>query len=247
LIDVAFTRAEVRPAQTAVVIDVLRASSTITHALASGYRRVLAVDDVERAATLRTPGRVLAGERACERPPGFDLGNSPQATDPPQGEELVLATTNGAPAIVAAADVAEDVLVGCLLNLEAVCAAIGARDVLLVCAGADGRAGVDDLYVAGRISARLPGPRTDAALIAERVADAQPRALAALAAGAAARALRRVGLHDDVAFCAQESITRVVPRLTATFGGVVILRGEQIEQDHWITPNNVLDLSVYPG
>ena len=243
MIDVAFTRAELRPAKVAVVIDVLRASSTITHALASGYRRVLAVDDVERAAGLRTPGRVLAGERGCEAPPGFDLGNSPQGTDPPLGEELVLATTNGAPAVVAAAQEADDVLVGCLLNLDAVCAAIGARDVALMCAGTDGRAGIDDVYVAGRISALLSGPRTDAALIAEAVAGAYPRPLAALAAGTGARALRRVGLDEDIAFCAQESTTTVVPRLTASFAGVVILRGDtqHIEQNQWSSPNNVLD------
>ncbi|MBA3328648.1 MAG: 2-phosphosulfolactate phosphatase [Solirubrobacterales bacterium] len=242
-IDVAFTRAEVRPAETAVVIDVLRASTTITHALSCGYRRVLVVDDVDAAAALSAPGRVLAGERSCERPPGFDLGNSPQGTDPPLGEELVLATTNGAPAIVAAAHEADDVLVGCLLNLEAVCAAIGERDVLLLCAGTDGRAGIDDVYVAGRISASLAGPRSDAALIAERVAGAHPEALPAIGAGTAASNLREVGLQEDIAFCAQESITSLVPRLTASSAGIAILRAESpcIEDELWVSRNTVLD------
>ena len=69
MIDVAFTRADLRPADVAVVIDVLRATSTATQALAAGYRSVLCVESVEVALTLRGPGRVLAGERRCVRPP----------------------------------------------------------------------------------------------------------------------------------------------------------------------------------
>jgi hypothetical protein len=62
----------------------------------------------------------LAGERQCVKPPGFDQGNSPRETLDRRGEELVLATTNGAPAIVAAAASAPTVLLACLLNLDAV-------------------------------------------------------------------------------------------------------------------------------
>lgn len=246
MIDVAFTRAEVRSAQVAVVIDVLRASSTITLALASGYRRVLVADALEGAEALRGPGRVLAGERECERPPGFDLGNSPQGTDPPQGEELVLATTNGAPTIVAAAAEAEDVLVGCLLNLDAVCAAIGERDVLLVCAGTDGASSIEDLYGAGRVSALLSGSRTDSALIAERVAASYSSAGDGIGAGAGARNLREVGLDADIAVCAQESVTDVVPKLTATFSGGAALTaaGKSIDEAQSISPDNVLDATA---
>lgn len=224
MIDVAFTRAEARPAGVAVVIDVLRATSTITWALAGGYRRVLAADAIGRAEGLRRPGRVLAGEHRCDRPPGFDLGNSPAGVAPPRGEDLVLATTNGAPAIVAAAEHAGEVLAGCLLNLDAVCAAIPAgEDLLLLCAGTDGRTGIDDVYVAGRIAARLPGARTDAALVAQAVARAHQCAGDALAAGAAARALKRAGLGADVAFCARESLTAIVPRVSGTADGVAVL------------------------
>src|SRR5215210_7390133 len=106
MIDAAFLGAHVRPAHTAVVIDVLRASSTITLALASGYERVLVAGSIEEAGTLRADGRVLAGEVNCAPAPGFDLGNSPEETLSPRGRELVLATTNGAPALVAAAEAA---------------------------------------------------------------------------------------------------------------------------------------------
>jgi 2-phosphosulfolactate phosphatase len=119
VIDVAFTRAELRAADVAVVVDVLRATSTATQALASGYRRVLCAETIERALELRGPGRVLAGERHCIKPPGFDLGNSPTDTLERRGDELVLATTNGAPTIVAATGHAPRVLLACLLNLSA--------------------------------------------------------------------------------------------------------------------------------
>jgi len=97
VIDVALTGDGARTADVAVVIDVLRATSTATQALAAGYRRVLCVGSIERAAQLRTGDRVLAGEQRCVKPPGFDQGNSPREALDRRGEELVLATTNGAP------------------------------------------------------------------------------------------------------------------------------------------------------
>jgi 2-phosphosulfolactate phosphatase len=206
------------------VIDVLRATSTITLALASGYERVLVAGSIDEATALRTPQRTLAGEVGCARAPGFDLGNSPEETLEPRGAELVLATTNGAPAIVAAAKAADDVLVASLLNLDAVCAQLAGReDVLLVCAGTDGRVSMEDVYLAGRISAELDGDRTDAARIAEALAAAYPNAIDALQASGGAIGLRREGLESDIAFCAQESIVDVVPRVARTVDGVAII------------------------
>lgn len=225
MIDVTFLGTDVRPAGTAVVIDVLRATSTITLALASGYERVLVAGSVDAATALRADGRTLAGEVGCARAPGFDLGNSPEETLAPRTTDLVLATTNGAPAIVASAAVAQDVLVASLLNLRAVCEQLAGRDddVLLVCAGTDGRVSIEDVYLAGRISAALEGPRSDAAHVAESVAAAYPTALAALQASGGAVGLRREGLESDIAFCAQESIVDVVGRLTATVEGAAVV------------------------
>jgi 2-phosphosulfolactate phosphatase len=225
MIDVAFLGADVRPAATAVVIDVLRATTTITLALESGYERVLVAGSIEQAEGLRADGRVLAGERDCERPPGFDLGNSPEDTTTPLGPELILATTNGAPAIVGAVAVCDEVLLACLSNEDAVIEALSSRsgDILLVCAGTNGNVTVEDTYLAGRLSARLDGPRTDAALIAEAVAAAYPEPIEALEVSAGAEQLRIVGLGSDVAFCAQESITAVVPRVARTLGDAAVL------------------------
>jgi 2-phosphosulfolactate phosphatase len=229
VIDVAFTGDGVSAADVAVVIDVLRATSTATQALAAGYRRVLCVGSVEGASQLRSPGRVLAGERQCVKPPGFDQGNSPRETLDRRGEELVLATTNGAPAIVAAAASAPTVLLACLLNLDAVVMELlrredpQAADLQIVCSGTDGAVALEDVYVAGRVIARLRGPRTDAALVAEALPRAFPTPLEALAASADAAALRAAGLTSDIADCARESKLDVVPAVVSTSAGVAIV------------------------
>jgi 2-phosphosulfolactate phosphatase len=224
MIDVALTPAQARPADLAVVVDVLRATSTATQALAAGYRAVICVDSIDQARGLRGPGRVLAGERRCTMPAGFDQGNSPGDAARRRGQELVLATTNGTPAVVTAAQNASTVVLACLLNLEALLAELrrAGPDVQIVCAGTNGVAALEDVYVAGRISAALPGPRSDAALVAEAVARAYPTALEALADNANARILLAEGLDGDIEYCARESTLAVVPRVTWTAPGLAI-------------------------
>lgn len=204
------------------MVDVLRATSTIVRALAVGYRRVLCVETIERALALRTSDRVLAGERGGLPPPEFDFGNSPAAIEARGAEELVLATTNGSPTIVRAAAAADTVLIGALINLEAVLERVaeGAGDVLIVCSGTDGRFALEDGYVAGRLSTALAGERSDAALAAECVARAPGSALETLSASADARALDGVGLAADVEWCARESVEHVVPQVETVDQGV---------------------------
>ena len=227
MIDVAFTRAEVRPATVAVMIDVLRASSSIIQALASGYQQVLCADSIERARELRAPGRVLAGEHELVAPDDFELGNSPAGFERPLADEVVLATTNGAPTLVDATCVADQVLVGALLNLDAVIAALGdEEDVQLVCAGTKGRLGLEDVYVAGRIALRLAGPRNDAARTAECVAAHYSQAIEALSDSEDARALAEVGLQDDVEACAQESVIDAVPEAAIGAPGVALVTAD---------------------
>jgi 2-phosphosulfolactate phosphatase len=223
VIDVAFTRSELHAADVAVVIDVLRATSTVGEALAAGYRSVICVDSVDRAACLRAPGRVIAGEQRCVPPPGFDQGNSPREAMTLRGDVLVLATTNGAPAIVAAASCARRVLIASLLNLDAVVEALRAfsqLEVQIVCAGTDGAPALEDSYLAGRICASLPGERTDAALIAEAVARGYATPLDALAASTDAGRLTAAGLGADIAHCAQESRLASVPRVVSAAGAI---------------------------
>jgi hypothetical protein len=138
-VHVAFTPAETAAIPTAIVVDVIRATSTIVQAVASGYRRVLCCAEIEEAKALRDElgNAVLAGERKGQPIPGFDLGNSPLEFLEPRAETLVLTTTNGTRAIVEAASRCDLVLVGSLLNLDAVATAAAERgkDVEIVCAG----------------------------------------------------------------------------------------------------------------
>ena len=225
MIDVAFIGTDVRPASIAVVIDVLRATSTITMALSSGYERVLVAGGIDHARELRAAGQVLAGEVECEMPEGFDLGNSPEETREPKGPELILATTNGAPAIVSAAESCDVVLAASLLNFDAIVAELAQAggDILLVCAGTNGSITLEDVYLAGRISVALEGDRTDAARVAEAVAASYDKPLDALDASAGSVGLYAAGLDRDIAFCAQESITTAVPRLVSMTDGVPVL------------------------
>jgi 2-phosphosulfolactate phosphatase len=218
-VHVAFTPAEVERVPTAVVVDVLRATSTIAQALAAGYRRVLCCAEIEEARELR--GRlgdaVLAGERRAAAIEGFDLGNSPRDFVEAYAETLVLTTTNGTRAIVAAANHAETVLLGSLLNLEAVAAAAreAGTDVEVVCAGVDGRFTLDDAYCAGRVVDLLDGGRSDAAEAAARLAASFPTALDGLRAS---ENPFHEELGDDVDWCARESVLDVVPRLARMDG-----------------------------
>ena len=237
MIDVAFTRAEIRPAAVAVVIDVLRASSSVVQALAGGYERVLCCESIERAEQLRGPDRVLAGERDCLPPPGFDLGNSPSGFATPLAREVVLATTNGAPTLVAAANAAERVVVAAMSNLQAVVAAVGDADVQLVCAGTDGRPGLDDTYVAGRIAELLKGDRTDGALMAQSLVALYATPLAALEASQAARNLLAVDLDSDVEACAQDSVFDIAPVVTRVGDGMVeVTRGDLAKDNSPVMP-----------
>jgi 2-phosphosulfolactate phosphatase len=225
-VDVCFTPREIPPVEVAIVVDVLRATSTIAQALAVGYRRVVCCRSVATARELRAHGRVLAGERASVRVPDFELGNSPVAlaTAGRRGEEVVLATTNGSPAVVAAARAAERVLVAGLLNLAAVVSAVPAgAAVAIVCSGTDGRPALEDVYVAGRLVEAVGGVPSDTARIAERVASGYATPLEPLALSEAATRLHATGQGRDIAWCARESVLKLVPEVWSTQDGAAVV------------------------
>jgi 2-phosphosulfolactate phosphatase len=218
-VHVAFTPAEATAVPTGIVVDVLRASSTIVQALESGYRRVLCCAEVEQAQALRKEleDAVLAGERQALRIEGFDFGNSPQDFLEPKAETLILTTTNGTRAIVEAAADCDVVFVGSLLNLERVASAARERgeDVEVVCAGVDGQFALDDAYCAGRIAELLRGERTDGAEAAVRIARSFPTAEDAFRASVNPH--NRI-IEEDLAWCARENAASVVPRFAAMHG-----------------------------
>src|SRR5256885_5472033 len=100
-IHVAFTPVETGPAPIGVVVDVLRATSTIAQALASGYERILCCAEIEQARALRReiPDSLVGGERDAVRIEGFDVGASPREVLESRATTLILSTTNGTRAI----------------------------------------------------------------------------------------------------------------------------------------------------
>jgi 2-phosphosulfolactate phosphatase len=222
-IHVAFTPAEEVSAPVGIVVDVLRATSTMTQALAAGYRRVLCCSEVDEARGIAVAeGRaVLAGERGTVRVDGFDFGNSPREFLEPVADTVVLTTTNGTRLLLAAAARCELVLVGSLLNLEAVVgAAVGAGsdDVAVLCAGVQGELAMDDAFCAGRLAAALGGQPTDSAAAAIRLAGSFATNEEGLGTSQSARNLHASGLDDDISWCARESVLDVVPRFSRMVG-----------------------------
>jgi 2-phosphosulfolactate phosphatase len=221
-VHVAFTPAEELNAQVAIVVDVLRATSTITQALAHGYGRVLCCAEVEEARAIASAeGGLLAGERATVRIEGFDFGNSPaELLARPPAATLVLTTTNGTRLLLSAAARCDRVYVGSLLNLDAVAAtaANGAEEVGVLCAGVVGELALDDAYCAGRIAEALGGERTDSAEAAIRLAATFPSPEEGLGASKSAGNLRRSGLDADIAYCARVSTLDVVGRFSRMVG-----------------------------
>jgi 2-phosphosulfolactate phosphatase len=229
-LDVLLTQGEQMPAdvarRTVVVIDVLRASSTMVEALASGARALYPVAEVEEALRLaHTLGRdevLLCGERRALPIEGFDLGNSPGdfTADRVGGKLLVMTTTNGTGAAIAAS-AAGRVIVGSWLNLTAVVndlARTGAEPVFL-CSGREHRFGLEDAVLAGTMAAALM-ERSDAdwelndgAMAALAMALRYPDPDELLRETAAGKQLVESGLREDLAFCALTDRHDVVPVL----------------------------------
>jgi 2-phosphosulfolactate phosphatase len=216
---VAFTPAEAAEAQLGIVVDVMRATSTIAQALAAGYRRVLCCAEIDNALALKAElgdEAITGGEREAKRIEAFDAGASPREFREPQAETLILSTTNGTRSIVTAAEACDDVVLGSLLNLAAVSSHARERgeDVTVLCAGYKGAFAIDDAYCAGRIVRLVGGDRTDAGIAAEVIAERFPTPLD----GINARTYGPPGLEEDIAWCAQESLLDVVPRFTRMVG-----------------------------
>jgi 2-phosphosulfolactate phosphatase len=224
-VDVAFTPDEPTAAPVAIVVDVMRATSTIAQALAAGYPRVFAAAGIDEARAVRDElgEGLLGGERNALKIEGFDVGASPREFVEPSDVPLIFSTTNGTRAILAAAQRAETVLLGSLLNLSAVARAAGesGEDVVVVCAGFQGRFALDDAYCGGRIVAELDAERGDGAKAAALVAEAYPDPVD----GIKARTYGPPGLEDDLAFVARVNVLNVVPRLTGMVAGAAEIRG----------------------
>jgi len=229
-LETCFTAAEVDPAaiqgRVAVVIDLIRATTVMVEALANGVRAIyptLSSDDaVKLAATLGREDTLLCGERKGLRMDGFDLGNSPGefVSEVVRGKRLVMSTTNGTRAFLAAQG-GSRVLAASLLNLSAVAeelARIGS-DVVVVCAGKEDRFALDDAVCAGLLLKGIRDRREgglrldDASLAAVALAERMPADADFLARTAAGAALVEIGLGEDLTFCALQDRHLLIPEM----------------------------------
>jgi 2-phosphosulfolactate phosphatase len=220
-----------------VVIDALRATSTICQALSAGATDVVPFLEVSEAlAAAEKVGRadlVLGGERGGKRIEGFDLGNSPAEYTPQAvgGQRVFMTTTNGTRALGHARQAAR-VILASLLNLSAVVESVkDERRVDILCAGTGGHATGEDILAAGAIVDRLcsmPGAKwrlNESAAAARQewqwlVAGAKTdgRSLSEQLAidlrdTSGGHNLVEIGLEQDVVDCAQIDRLRIVPEL----------------------------------
>lgn len=225
--------ADLGPDETAIVVDVLRMTTTATVLAELGLAGLAIVADVDRARQrARADGALLLGERHARPLPGFDGGNSPLEYTAARvaGRNAVLCTTNGSAAVEACAGAA-GVLLGSLRNAAAVARralATGTRDVRVVCAGTEGAVSLDDVVAAGAIVAALTGAEASAALddnaLLAHAAATSDRAATLLERSRHGRALQRAGYAADIVEAARLDVTDGVmerlPGTTDTFAPV---------------------------
>jgi 2-phosphosulfolactate phosphatase len=215
-------KAEEMKQKTVIVIDVLRATSTMITVLSRGCRGIIPVETLQEANEWHQDGDLLIGERFCQKIPGFHYGNSPleflQANL--QGKRVIMTTTNGTRGIQKACK-GKHVLVGSLLNGKA-CAQIAAgfgQDIVIICSGTEDDFSLEDGLCAGQIADELMAwcGETNVTLndfgIAMRnsflqVKDDIEQALFFCRNG---NRLNELGFGPDIRYCAQMNITEIVP------------------------------------
>ena len=222
---------------TAVVIDVLRATSVMATALANGAERIATCEEIEEsqmvAEMIGKKRSLLCGERGCRPIKGFDLGNSPgdYKQDVVDGRALVLTTTNGTHAI-AAAGPADQIITASFLNLDAVAEAVtSANELHLVCAGTAGFVTAEDTLLAGALIQSLFQRQLGLELIGDEPIlahqlwranfgdqlDVDKELLAkCLANSQGGRNLIDAGYQDDLRVCAELNSANVVPQRVST-------------------------------
>lgn len=237
LIDVALTPGEIERKEISdkavVVIDVLRATSTMVVGLENGCKAFIPVGTVEEAKKLvaeqRKPDFLLGGERRALRLEGFHLGNSPRDYLPEKVKDkiVVMTTTNGTAALIAAQKAAK-VFIGAFLNLSAVVTALKETkyDILIACAGEKGLFCLEDTLCAGALVKKLMETDkevslTDAALMAKILyTHFEDDLYGILSSCEWGRYLIGLGLEEDVRICAQVDVSRSAPIF---LGGKVFL------------------------
>mgnify|MGYP001171509964 FL=1 len=232
-IDVAFTPAEVQAlaSKVCIVIDVVRATSSLTVIMSKKPRKVILTTTIQKAtrfASQQTVHPLLCGERKGVAPEGFDFGNSPRAYfNADLNDRVLIFTSSNGTRAVADLVMAPHVYLGCFLNAEAVTkkaystANTSNMDILLVCAGREEKFALDDAYCAGflvtklmaHISAQSSFELGDGAQAALGIYGYYRDDRRLLDISGAGKAVTEIGLADDLTFLLQRDLFDCVPEL----------------------------------
>ena len=229
-LDVFFTPNPVKPVETAgrlvVIVDVLRASTTVATALGNGARTVIPVEGadevINRSREFTRSQILLAGEQKMYPIAGFDIGNSPQAFTPAvvEGKTILITTTNGTKTLMGVQN-ARDIVIASYVNFTAVLAmmrvaASSNTDIAIICAGEEGSFTLEDAACAGRYVRAIPkraGIQTNDAAAASVVIEKKygDNIAKVFKESSHGQALDAAGFGDDLTAAAQVDSYPVVP------------------------------------
>lgn len=218
-----------------VVIDILRATSCMTTAIAHGIKSLLPVATLEECKALQKKGYIAAAERDGKMAEGFDLGNSPFSYMEPSlvGKTVAMTTTNGTEAIVRSRE-AEEVIIGSFLNKTAIINYLNSQpnDVLLLCAGWKGKINLEDTLFAGAVIEGLKDSfmsENDSAITALSLYQfAKNDMMGFLSNSSHVRRLKGLNIYKDIAFCLNNDVYNVIPVLKGV--ELVMMELEAVER-----------------
>lgn len=209
---------------TAVVVDILRMTTTSSLLFSKGLEDLFVVAEVEDARGLASrTGALLLGERGGEKLEGFDGGNSPlEYTQPLNGQSAILCTSNGSKAVQTTEEV-EHVFLGAIVNAKVVARKVlevATENITLICAGTGGKISLDDVIGAActaREIIKLDSEieRTDACKVALGSLELNPDLLSSLQNAYHSTVLKNLGYEEDIAFAAKLNLLNTVPVRTS--------------------------------
>lgn len=215
--------------KSAVIIDVLRATTSICYAFHQGARSMTPVSTPDDCLRYRTLGHLCAGERNGVKLDGFDMGNSPDEfrAEIVKDRDIAITTTNGTYALFEAKD-ASRIYIGSFLNLSALGQHLREEqhDVALICAGWKNKVNLEDSLFAGALASLLDGFESDcdSTLMARSLWEgAKDRLHSFVEQSSHARRFSRLGI-DDLPVCLDTDRCPVIPEYTEE--QIVLNRGE---------------------
>ena len=205
-----------------VVIDILRATSTITTIINNDAKALIAVKNESSALEYKSDNYLIGGERNGETIPGFDFGNSPfdYNKDLVRNKTVILTTTNGTKCIEMSSN-ASEVIIGSFLNLTAVVNYVQGKgkDIVLFCAGWKDKVNLEDSLFAGAFALKIQNAiKDDSTLLCMKAYEnGEEDLFETLKKSNHFNRLKNKGVVDDIKYCCNIDTTDVVPKLKKGF------------------------------